>query len=224
LILQPGITTEAFKEGMAVAGRRVCAARDELCALDAAAGDGDLGATLAIGFSHLDGWLGSFDGHDLGELLVGFGAELGRSAPSTIGTLLATAFIRAGKPVAGLTEVHGSDVGALLEAAANGVAERGRAEAGQRTILDAMLAASAAADGVVARGGDAVETLRAAALGAREGATATVQMEPKHGRAGWIKDRARGLEDAGAVAWAIYLDGLADGSSIDPQLTADHDD
>jgi phosphoenolpyruvate---glycerone phosphotransferase subunit DhaL len=206
-----------FKEGMVVAGRRVCAARDELCALDAAAGDGELGATLELGFKHLDLWLGELDEEDLGALLFGYGAELARTAPSTIGTLLATAYMRAGKQVTGRTEVEGSDIASLLEAAANGVAERGRAEAGQRTILDAMFPSSTAAAEAAGEGRDALATLRAAAGGARKGADATAGMEPQHGRAGWIKDRARGFEDAGAVAWAIYLDGLADGCDTNLQ-------
>ena len=201
---------------MAVAGQRVCAAQDELCALDAAAGDGDLGATLAMGFTHLNRWLETFDGDDVGALLFAYGAELARTAPSTIGTLLATAYMRAGKQVSGLTELQGPDVAALLEAAANGVAERGRADVGQRTILDAMFPSSSAAADAVEQGRDAQDAMRAAAIAARAGADATAQMEPQHGRAGWIKDRARGLEDAGAVAWAIYLGGLADGCNTDP--------
>jgi dihydroxyacetone kinase len=211
LTLEHTLPSSVFKEGMAVAGRRVCAARDELCALDAAAGDGDLGATLETGFTHLDLWLRDSHEEDIGALLFGYGAQLARTAPSTIGTLLATAYMRAGKQVTGLVELDGAHIALLLEAAANGVAERGRAEAGQRTILDAMFPSSTAAAEAADRGGDALETLRAAATGARAGADATAEMEPQRGRAGWIKDRARGFEDAGAVAWAIYLDGLADG-------------
>src|SRR5579871_3503905 len=121
------LSTAAFKEAMAVAGGRVVAPRDDLCALDAGAGDGDLGATLAMGFGVLGEWLDLFEGDDLGALLVGYGAQLARTAPSTIGTLLATAYMRAGKQVMGLSEVQGPDIAALLDAAAQGVAERGRA-------------------------------------------------------------------------------------------------
>jgi phosphoenolpyruvate---glycerone phosphotransferase subunit DhaL len=199
------ISSATFERALLLAGDRLIAAKDELCALDAAAGDGDLGVTLASGFGHVrDSFAAESPPPDVGAALGRVGSELGRKAPSTIGALLATAFIRAGASAAGRGELEGPDIASILHAAASGVAERGRATANQRTILDAMLAA---AD----RGEQAVAVLAAAAVGARAGADATAGMEPALGRAVWIKDRARGIPDAGAVAWAIFLEGLADG-------------
>jgi dihydroxyacetone kinase-like protein len=206
-----GIPARVFKDGLYRAGERVCAARDELCALDAAAGDGDLGATLATGFEHVRAALDELDEADVGAMLTRVGVELGRKAPSTIGTLMATAFLRAGKRLAGVSYLQTHDVAAMLDAACSGVAERGGAAVGERTILDAMSATAAEAAKASASGADPENALAAAAIGAEAGAAATSQMEPRHGRAGWIPDRARGTKDAGAVAWAVYLTGLAEG-------------
>ena len=206
------IPAPLLKDALVAAGDRVRQARDELCALDASAGDGDLGATLDLGFAEITAYLqGSPEPQDIGSMLRGVGMELARKAPSTIGTLLAGAFLRAGKELAGCNGLAASDAVRFLQATATGVAERGHATVGERTVLDSMSAGVDAAAAKAAAGGDAVAVLRAGADGAQQGAQATASMEPRHGRAGWIKERAQGTRDAGAVAWAVFLGGLADG-------------
>jgi dihydroxyacetone kinase-like protein len=205
------IPTWAFREGLRRAATAVEAANENLCMLDAAAGDGDLGTTLTAGFSRVRATLDSNPSADPGRMLKETGLELARSAPSTIGTLLAGGFIRAAPVLDGVNELDAAHVAAMLRAVSTSVAERGGAQAGERTVLDAMEPAALAAAQVDAAGGDAFQALAAAAEAAETGAEATTQMEPRHGRAGWIQDRARGSKDAGAAAWAIYLTGLADG-------------
>ena len=75
---------------------------------------------------------------DLGKFLVGAGVEANKAAPSTMGTLLATALMRAGKEITGKTEIAPADVAAMLHAAFTGMQERGKANLGDKTILDAM--------------------------------------------------------------------------------------
>lgn len=205
------ITARAFRAGLASAGERVRSARAELCALDAVAGDGDLGVTLATGFEHVGKALEALGEADAGAMLSKTGAELARSAPSTMGTLLATAFLRAGKAVTGVPVLEARHIAELLQAAAVGVEDRGKAKAGERTVLDAMYPAAAAAADACAAGEAAVSALTAAAAAASAGAESTSSMEPRHGRSAWLRERARGTKDAGAVAWAIYLTGLAAG-------------
>jgi dihydroxyacetone kinase len=202
------IPVAVFKAGLVSAGERLSAARDELCALDAVAGDGDLGVTLASGFAHVQEALATLDATDAGALLVEVGRQLARNAPSTIGALLGTAFLRAGKQLEGVLAVDARQVAVMLDAAAAGVVERGGAAPGQRTIIDAMVPAAAAATTAAERGADAIGALAAAAEAAQAGVYATTEMEPQVGRAGWIADRARGHQDAGAAAWAIYLAAL----------------
>ncbi len=205
------ISAGALKRALRTAADYMCAARDDLCALDALAGDGDLGATLATGFAHVRAMLEGFEGDDTGAMLTQVGVCLGRKAPSTIGALLATAFIRAGRKLDGISGLESPNIVEMLDAATDGVSERGKVTTGMRTILDAMDAGAVAAASASAQGLDPTVVVLEAAAGARIGAEATAQMEPQVGRAGWIKERARGTQDAGAVAWATFMDGLAAG-------------
>jgi dihydroxyacetone kinase-like protein len=208
---EPRIQLCAFKDGFCEASAHICAARNELCALDAVAGDGDLGVTLAVGFEHVRVMLNELAAADVGEMLTGVGSQLARSAPSTIGTLMASGFLRAGEALKGVTRLESRDVVLMLEATCSGVSARGGANVGERTVLDAMNAAAVAAEEASVAGAGPEEVLVSAATAAEVGANATASMEPRHGRAVWLRDRALGNKDAGAAAWAIYLAGLAEG-------------
>ncbi|MCC6178030.1 MAG: DAK2 domain-containing protein [Chloroflexi bacterium] len=203
------LTFQALRDGLRRAGDRIDAARADLCALDAIAGDGDLGVTLATGFEAIRPLIESPPAEDAGQLLSQVGMQFGRAAPSTMGTLSATAFLRAGTKVRGKTNLTAVDVADMLEAAAGGIRDRGKADVGQRTVLDALVPAAEAARAAAEGGESAPAALRAAADAAERGAEATATMEPTWGRAAWIKDRARGNKDAGAAAWATILQGLA---------------
>jgi dihydroxyacetone kinase len=205
------ISAPVFKQALLRAGDSVCEAREELCALDAAAGDGDLGATLATGFTYVRQALEEPNEESASAMLKQVGLQLASKAPSTIGALLAFAFLRAAKELDGVSDLQASHVAAMLAATAAEVAERGGATVGQRTVLDAMDGAAVAAAAASERGASASEALHEAVAGASSAAAATAEMAPRHGRAGWIGERARGLQDAGAAAWATYLSGLEEG-------------
>jgi dihydroxyacetone kinase-like protein len=188
---------------------RMEAAREELCALDAIAGDGDLGVTLATGFGSIRPLIEQPPAEDAGQLLAQIGMQIGRVAPSTMGTLTATALLRAGTKVRGKAVLGAAEIADMLEAAAQGIRDRGKADVGQRTALDALVPAADAAREAASAGGSAVAVLEQAAAAAEAGAVATANMEPKVGRAAWIPERAKGNRDAGATAWAMILRALA---------------
>ena len=203
------LDTERLRAGVLSACARVLAARAELTSLDAAAGDGDLGESLAIGFAAVAKELRDGEAGDAGAVLLRAGTALSRSAPSTFGTLLGMAWRDAGRALAGHTELTAADVVRALDVMAAGVARRGDVGPGQRTVLDGLLASR---DRAAAAGADAFAALAAAADGARAGAEATASMRPQVGRAGWIGERAQGRPDAGASAWAVIADGIATGA------------
>lgn len=91
-----------------------------------------------------------------------------------------------------------------LSAAFEGIAARGKAQLGERTLLDALHPAVEAFQSEQ----DGQAGLIAAALASRSGASATALMSPKHGRAGWIGERAKGFEDAGATVIAVAFESL----------------
>lgn len=171
--------------------------------LDSAAGDGDLGITAGKIAEGIRAGAKLMTG-DLKIDLLGIGKEISKSAPSTFGTLFATGFIRASGAVSPEAD-HLDNLRKALQAAFDGVMARGKAQLGERTLLDALHPAIATLN----QESDLANGLKAAAAAARNGATATSQMAPKHGRAGWIGERAKGLEDAGANVIAVVFEALA---------------
>jgi dihydroxyacetone kinase len=204
----------SFRDAFVEACTLTIDARTELSELDAVAGDGDLGSTLALGFEQARLVAMDATSTDIGELLFSVGRTIATKAPSTMGTLLGSAFMRAGRALARVSELDTGGVTVLLRECTVSVAERGRASLGERTVLDPM---SAAADAAEACAGGASAAFAAAAAAAVAAAEATADMEPRHGRAGWIGERARGRPDAGATAWAVFLTGLA--GSVDAAMT-----
>jgi dihydroxyacetone kinase len=133
--------------------------------------------------------------------------ELARHAPSTAGTLIATALIAASRVVP-----EGGGGGALLaaalEAGRQSIEQRGRAQPGDKTMLDALVPAIDALRDLPEA--SMAQALAAAADGAAAGAEATRDLEPRVGRGAWLADRSRGNVDAGAHLVAFALRAAAD--------------
>jgi dihydroxyacetone kinase-like protein len=176
--------------------------RDELNQLDGLAGDGDLGVTAGVAANAVLDLLPSLEEAPLGKVLRQCGGVIAREAPSTSGTLAATALLRAGTAASSAEVIR---VHELLEAADGGIADRGKAELGAKTIRDALSPAARAAASTT----DVAAALAAAAGAADAGARATASMVPQHGRAGWLAERSMGHEDAGARLVAIILSAAA---------------
>ncbi len=120
------------------------AAEGQLQALDAALGDGDLGVTTKMGFQAIREVCQKSDQtqtSNIGSLLSAAGVAFMNANASTMGTLMGTAWLRAGKVVAGKTSVTLSDAVAMCRAAAEGIQRRGKAQLGDKTILDAIFPA-----------------------------------------------------------------------------------
>lgn len=171
--------------------------------LDSAAGDGDLGITagkIAEGMRIAN----AASTGDLKADLMLLGREIAKAAPSTFGTLFATGFIRAATVVAADADPL-TNTKTAVSAAFDGIAARGKAAIGERTLLDALYPAVVALNNAA----DLQAGLSAAATASRAGVVATTEMAPKHGRAGWIGERIKGLEDAGASVVAVVFEALA---------------
>ena len=183
--------------------------RDELNRLDGVAGDGDLGLTVTTACRALLELAPTLEALPEAEAIRKAGMELARRAPSTGGTLLAFAFIAAAKAQVTEDQTPFVRAAAYLEAAAASIAQRGQVAPGDRTMLDALVPATA----TVRRDGEAGESVgvvaRSAAAAAEAGARATATMAAKVGRAGWLADRAAGHEDAGARLVALAMTAAA---------------
>jgi len=189
---------------LAVAGG-LTDARELLNRLDGVAGDGDLGLTAGRAADALVEVAPTLAGLSAGDALKAVGMTLARRAPSTGGTLVAFACLAAARvePAAGQTQP--AQIADLLDAARDEIARRGKVEPGDRTMLDALAPAAAAFRAAADEGSEIGACLAAAAEAADRGATATIDMDATTGRAGWLADRARGHEDAGARLIAVIL-------------------
>jgi len=178
---------------------------DELRELDAAIGDGDLGITVTIGFQALCEALPQLEGADISTLLTRAGMAFNRKAASTFGALYATMLMRAARPAKGRDVIGPAEFAAMLLAAAEGVRERGKAERGDKTMLDALIPAAEAATAAAEGGASLIEVTRRAAQAADEGARATVGMRARAGRSSWFSERTEGVQDPGATAVSLML-------------------
>jgi dihydroxyacetone kinase len=183
----------------------VIAAAPKLNELDGQAGDGDLGVTMATAAKIVLDLLPGLAGSSAAEVLKACGAGIARGAPSTSGTLVATGLMRAARVAVDPEANRVSVLAAALDAARAGIQERGKAEIGSKTMLDALVPAIEAVRLASDNGGDMEAALAAAADAADAGARSTTSMQPRHGRAGWLVERSAGHEDAGARLVAVML-------------------
>lgn len=184
--------------------------RDELNDLDTRLGDGDHGFSMARGFAAARDHALRREDASVGDLLISAGMQFNESAGSTIGILMFSALREAGKITADKALLRFPDLVDILDAAIVGVRKRGKAEAGQKTILDSLIPALAEMRrGLVEGASDEAGVARRAAEAAREGAEATRQMQPAVGRAKWFAQRSEGEIDPGAVSGAAMVNVLA---------------
>lgn len=192
--------------------RDVAAQAELLNRLDGLAGDGDLGVTATHAAAALEVVAVDAAAMEPAAALRRLGRAIASGAPSTGGTLIAFAFMAAG--AADLPDAEpGARIVAALDAARRSIAERGQVAPGDRTMLDALAPAVEAFRIALSEGATIPEAAVKAAEAAEAGAQATTTMEPTVGRAGWLKDRARGNEDPGARLVAIAVAAAARAAS-----------
>ncbi|MBS4206605.1 dihydroxyacetone kinase subunit DhaL [Bacillus sp. FJAT-50079] len=182
--------------------------RDYLCQLDGALGDGDLGLTMSKGFKGIKKHLDTTNEKDIGVLLMQSGLEMANNAASTMGTLIATALMRAGKISQGKTEFNLESLASAFNAMVDGIKDRGKAQIGDKTILDSIGPAAVAMQEAVNNGDSLKDAIINASKAASKGMTDTIYMQSKHGRAGRYLEKSIGHQDPGATVGALFLRGF----------------
>ncbi|MFC1737114.1 dihydroxyacetone kinase subunit DhaL [Candidatus Hydrogenedentota bacterium] len=172
--------------------------KDHLSKLDAACGDGDHGVSMARGFRAVSEKLDRYEASDIGALLKMVGMTLVSVIGGATGPLFGTIFMRAGIASAGMTETSSSHIAEMFSAALEGIQERGKAQVGDKTMVDALSPAVDSVHTSAAEGRDVVETLDLAVKAARAGADATADMLARQGKGRYLGERALGCQDAGA--------------------------
>ncbi|MBJ9595442.1 dihydroxyacetone kinase subunit DhaL [Burkholderia seminalis] len=175
--------------------------------LDAAAGDGDLGASM-LRAAHAILALPDTAYATPAGALAALGAALRRAIAGSSGPFYATALLRASRRLADLAEPSARDWAAAFRAAVDSISELGGAHAGDRTMLDALVPAVEAFSRALDSDRDNASAWTAAVEAAVEGAEATAHMTPRAGRASYLGERAIGTPDGGAVAVSYWLRAL----------------
>jgi len=188
--------------------------RAELNTLDREIGDGDHGENMDRGFQavlpKLDGLA---DDATPGDALKTLASTLISTVGGAAGPLYGTAYLKAATAVTGVDELDGAAVVALLTAARDGIVLRGKAESGDKTMIDAWTPAVEAAEQAQAAGADPALVLAAAADAADAGAVGTEPLVARKGRASYLGERAIGHRDPGAQSTALILRSGADAAA-----------
>lgn len=190
-------------------GAAVTEKRDWLTELDSAIGDADHGANMARGMSAVGEKLSAGAPGTVDELLKTVGMTLVSSVGGASGPLYGTFFLRMGMAAGPVTALDGPALAGALRAGLDGIVARGKAEAGDKTMFDAMAPAVDAMDAALAAGASVPDAAKAAADAATAGRDATLPLVARKGRASYLGERSAGHLDPGAASTAILFDTLA---------------
>lgn len=185
--------------------------RAYLTDLDAAIGDADHGTNLTRGMDAVLAVVNADDAPDTAaSLLKAVGMKLVSTVGGASGPLYGTFFLRASAAAGDAETLDAEAVLGMLRAGVEGLAARGKAKLGDKTMVDALTPAVEALADSVGNGDDLTTGLRAAADAAAEGREATTEMEARKGRASYLGERSKGHTDPGAASATMLLEALAD--------------
>ena len=180
--------------------------RVELIELDRAIGDSDHGENMDRGFKAVMDKLAEAPPATPGAALKLTAMALMSKVGGAAGPLYGTAFLRASTSLGDAPDIDPAALAAAIQAARDGVVARGKAEPGDKTMVDAWTPAVEAAAATAAAGdGDVLKVLLAAAEAAEAGAVATDPLIARKGRASYLGERSAGHRDPGAVSTALIL-------------------
>lgn len=179
--------------------------KDYLTELDAAIGDADHGINMNRGFQKVISQLPSVVDKDIGSILKTVSMTLISNVGGASGPLYGTLFLRASTAVTGKQQLTSEDMAALLQAGVDGVVQRGKANLGDKTMLDALSPAKDAYMQAVADGASTQEALQQAVAAAEEGMKNTIPLKAKKGRASYLGERSIGHQDPGATSAYLIL-------------------
>jgi dihydroxyacetone kinase-like protein len=187
---------------------RIADEKEWLTGLDSAIGDGDHGINMHRGMSAVVTELADLPA-DLATLFKRTGMKLVSSVGGASGPLYGTFFLRFGTAAGDVTSLDGPGLAQALRAGCDGVVARGKAELGEKTMLDALLPAADALEAAIGEGEAPADALEAAADAARTGREATIPMLATKGRASYLGERSIGHLDPGAASSTLLLETLA---------------
>ena len=206
LLTEGDVTPAIFRAMMHAVGEQIIAEKNWLSELDGVIGDGDHGVTMEIGWKAVQHALGDIQDD---ETIEGICKRMAKAFLDAVGAssgpLYATAFLRAGTAVSHRLNLDGAGMAEWLSAACQGIRDRGRAEPGDKTMIDAWVPAVEAAQKAAQNGGAALDVLTAARDGGEAGMKATAALESRRGRSAKLGERSVGHIDPGAASTFVTL-------------------
>ncbi len=183
--------------------------KDYLSELDSAIGDADHGINMNRGFKKVMSQLASVADKDIGSILKTVSMTLISSVGGASGPLYGTLFLRAATAVDGKQDLTDEDMVRLLQAGLDGVIQRGKAQLGDKTMVDALSPAVEAFQQSVVGGEGAIAAMQEAVAAAEQGMKDTTPMLAKKGRASYLGERSVGHQDPGATSSYLMLKSLS---------------
>jgi phosphoenolpyruvate---glycerone phosphotransferase subunit DhaL len=180
--------------------------QDKLMELDSVMGDGDLGFTMTKAFAAAHEEAGKSEEKIPGKLLTRLGMVIAKTSPSTMGTLIATGFMKGGKSIDSYEEINPEELAVFFEAFVRSIMERGKSVPGNKTIIDTLYPAAEALRLSVNE--SLVKSISAARAASLKGLDASTKMKAQHGRAAYYQDDSIGKQDGGATAGTYIIEGF----------------
>lgn len=204
------MTREQIVKWLQLAGTVMEENKEFLTQLDAAIGDAEHGTNMERGFKKVNSQLSAVVDKDVGSILKSAGMALISSVGGASGPLYGTLFLRAGTAASGKQELNTADMANVLKAGLLGVIERGKAQVGDKTMVDALTPAVEALEQAAEDGVDITEALGQAVAAAERGMKDTILLIARKGRASYLGDRSIGHQDPGATSMYLILKALHD--------------
>ncbi len=176
--------------------------------LDSAIGDADHGINMDRGFKKVMEKLPTVADKDIGNILKTVGMTLISSVGGASGPLYGTFYMRGGMAADAKEELDDEDLVNVLQGAVDGIIQRGRAQPGDKTMVDALLPALDALKAAVADGQGTTDALAAAVAAAEQGMKDTIPLQARKGRASYLGERSIGHQDPGATSSHLILNAL----------------
>ena len=195
--------------------------RDFLIDLDGKVGDSDLGITMNKAFTAAAASVAANTADPIGKTLQLAGMAIAKAAPSTMGTLTATGFMRGGKALLESAAIGTGEMAAFWRAYHDGVVERGKAKPGDKTLIDVLGPIVASLESSAASGAALPDAMQRATETAAAALEATKTMVAQHGKAACFQEKSLGLQDAGATVGFFIIDTMRGYVAQDTYATKD---
>ncbi len=183
--------------------------RDYLIELDSPIGDGDHGANMNRGFQAVLGKLPDIADKDIGTIFKTVGFTLISTVGGASGPLYGALFMQMGAVSDGKIELTLTDWAEAVEAGLNGVVLRGKANHGDKTMVDALMPSAETLKAASANGMSLPDALRECAHAAERGVQDTIPLIARKGRASYLGQRSIGHQDPGATSSSLLLQAAA---------------